>query len=126
MKIWQNIDSFDADKGSFKTWVAGVSKFNAIDYQRKYIKELQHISLDEVTTSSDIISDITESLNNQIDELLSHLSEQDKKLFLEIYVEERKVKEVGLEMQLKDEVIYNRLSRAKSKLRRLFGGRTVI
>jgi RNA polymerase sigma-70 factor (ECF subfamily) len=31
MKIWDNIDCFDIEKGTFKTWIMTISKFKAID-----------------------------------------------------------------------------------------------
>jgi len=34
LAIWDNIDSFDEDKNSFKNWVAAISKYKSIDYQR--------------------------------------------------------------------------------------------
>ncbi|WP_286674445.1 sigma factor, partial [Clostridium sp. ZBS14] len=33
--IWNNIEKFDSSKGSFKNWIAGISKFKCIDYKRK-------------------------------------------------------------------------------------------
>ncbi|OOB80479.1 MAG: RNA polymerase subunit sigma-70 [Epulopiscium sp. Nuni2H_MBin003] len=123
MKIWQYIDYFNADKGSFKTWVAGISKFNAIDYQRKYIKDLQQSSIDDVNIDYAMTHIVSDNLSRSVDSLLEHLSAEDKQLFLKIYAEECKVKDVSSETGIKEEVIYNRLSRGKRKLRQLFGSK---
>ena len=39
--IWNNIGSFDPKRSSFKSWAAGVARFQAIDYLRRYGKQLQ-------------------------------------------------------------------------------------
>lgn len=39
-KIWQNIDRFDAEKNNLKNWIGAVAKYRAIDYKRKYYREL--------------------------------------------------------------------------------------
>ncbi len=35
LAIWDNIDSFDENRSSFKNWCAGVAKYKAIDAIRK-------------------------------------------------------------------------------------------
>ena len=37
--IWNNIGSYDPERSSFKNWAAGVARFHAIDYLRKYGKQ---------------------------------------------------------------------------------------
>ena len=52
--------------------------------------------------------------------MLSFLKPSDRELFLELYVEEKTVAQVSEETGIKKEVIYNRLSRGKEKIRRQF------
>ena len=51
--IWNNIGSFDPKRSSFKSWAAGVARFQAIDYLRRYGKQLQQESWEEVELSAE-------------------------------------------------------------------------
>ena len=59
-------------------------------------------------------------LNIEVEQLLDNLSSDDKTLFLKLFVEGKEVEEVSEEMNLHKNNIYNRVSRGKSKLRKLF------
>lgn len=123
--VWRNIKSFDENKTSFKNWIAAISKYKTIDYKRKYLKDLENINIEDevVITEDNVHKNITEKeLNKDIDKLLSCLKEEDRQLFLSIYVEEKDISQVSMEMGLKKDNIYNRLSRGKRKLRGIFGG----
>ena len=121
--IWNNIESFDESKNSFKNWVAAISKYKTIDYRRKYLKYIKEQSIDELEIKAeeykcdDIIKD---DLDQEIDELLNNLCLKDKELFLKLYVDGDTVEDICKTMNMKRDVIYNRVSRGKSKLRRLF------
>ena len=34
LAIWNNINSFDEERSSFKNWIIGISQFKSIDYKR--------------------------------------------------------------------------------------------
>ncbi|MEG1311266.1 MAG: sigma factor-like helix-turn-helix DNA-binding protein, partial [Romboutsia sp.] len=66
-------------------------------------------------------SEITKhELNKELDDLLSNLKPKDKEIFLKLYVQEKEIDIVSEEINLKKDVIYNRISRGKAKLRGLF------
>ena len=123
MGIWNNIESFDESKNSFKNWVGGISKYKTIDYRRKYLRYIDEKSIDEIEIRSDegIFTDITkDELDNEIDDLLNNLKPKDKEIFLKLYIEDKEVDVVCKEMNMKRDIIYNRVSRGKNKLRKLF------
>lgn len=37
--VWNNIDSFDFTKNSFKKWIASITRYKVIDYYRKIARE---------------------------------------------------------------------------------------
>lgn len=124
LSIWDNIKKFDSDKGDFKNWIIAISKYKAIDYKRKYLKDLAEEGLNEnlMDKNKDVDEDIIRGeLVNELEELLSSLNDMDRKILKKIYFEDMKVNEVSNEMNLKKSYIYNRVSRAKSKLRTLVG-----
>lgn len=121
--IWNNIYSFDESKNTFKNWIAGISKYKSIDYKRKYLKYLEQQSLSsfELTMEDNSLSELTKKeLNEDLDELLNCLKSEDKELFLKLYVEEEGIDLVSKETGLKKDIIYNRLSRCKRKIRKIF------
>lgn len=121
--IWDNIDSYDENKSEFRNWVAGIAKFKSIDYKRKYLKGLEFENIDDLDIS---ISDnthkdiIKEELDGEVSEILNCLKEKDRDLFYKLYVEEKEIDTVSSETGLKRDVIYNRLSRGKKKIQKIF------
>ncbi len=126
LEIWNNISSFNPEKSSFKNWIAVISKFKAIDYQRKYIKDLERQTTDEtletlVDNNASVDKNILEQeIRSEIDKMLVHLNDTDRYLFLQAYEEEKRVKDIAFETGLKESIIYNKLSRSRKKLISLF------
>ncbi|WP_053955004.1 sigma-70 family RNA polymerase sigma factor [Inediibacterium massiliense] len=121
--IWNNIYSFNESKSTFKNWVGAISKYKTIDFRRKYLKDLKNQNIDyvEISIEDSTLKAITkEELNKDLEELLNCLKDEDKKLFLKLYVKEQEVNEISKETGLKKDVIYNRISRGKKKLKRMF------
>lgn len=123
MAVWYNIDSFDGSSGKFKNWLAGVSKYKCIDYKRKYLKSLQYENIDDLNISVEDTS-LNEIVNNEIskdlESMLNCLKKEDKDLFLKLYVQEKDMNDICLETGLRRDIIYNRLSRGKKKIKNLF------
>ena len=120
---WENILSFDEDKGTFKNWLAGITKYKTIDYRRKYLKYLQKENTDDLTIISEegAYEELTKyELDEDLDKLLCCLKSEDKDLFMRLYVKDQEIKDVIKETGLKRSVIYNRISRGKRKLRKRF------
>ncbi len=121
LKIWQNIESFDENKSTFRNWAAAVAKYQAIDYLRSYRKELQTVNIeDAVIVQEDhaLAGMIEKEINLEVEKMLECLKPQDRELFYKLYVEEKSMKQISCETGIKQEVIYNRLSRGRKKLRR--------
>lgn len=121
LKIWQNIESFDENKSTFRNWAAAVAKYQAIDYLRSYRKELQTVNIeDAVIVQEDhaLAGMIEKEINSEVEKMLECLKPKDRELFYKLYVEEKSMKQISCETGIKQEVIYNRLSRGRKKLRR--------
>ncbi|NFE11571.1 sigma-70 family RNA polymerase sigma factor [Clostridium botulinum] len=121
--IWNNIERFDSSKGDFKNWVAGISKFKCIDYKRKYLKDLEYENIDDLNISIpyNVHEEIVKhELKSDVEEMLSCLKEKDRELFYKLYIEENEVNDITKEMGIKREVIYNRLSRGKKRIQKIF------
>jgi RNA polymerase sigma-70 factor (ECF subfamily) len=123
LAIWNNIDSFDESRSEFKNWLAGVAKYKAIDYKRRYLKKLEYDNIEDLNISVEDSAHkelTSKELNEDLEELLNCLKEEDRQLFIKLYVEEKDMNEVSKETGLKKDVIYNRVSRGKMKIKKLF------
>lgn len=122
MAIWNNVDKYNKDKNTFKNWIASVTKYKVIDYKRKYIKTLQEEPIDINMTKENQHIDsgvLQEELRKEIEIMLDCLKPKDKQLFIKYYLKGRNVDELSEETGMKRDVIYNRLSRGRNKLRNI-------
>ena len=118
--IWHNIDSFSSEKNSLKNWIAAISKYKAIDYKRMHVKFLEQQSLE----GNDLVSpldDEKQGLSLEMEDLLSRLKREDRELLVNYYVDEIDTVTLAEELEVEQSVIYNRLSRGRKRLRKLFG-----
>jgi len=118
--VWYGIDSYDENRSTFMNWIAGITKFKCIDYQRKFYKTscVENIDdLDLIDSESVENTIFKEDIKERTEELLLHLAEDERKIFLDYYVHGRKIDEISKDLGVKSTAIYNRLSRARTKLR---------
>ena len=45
--VWNNIDSFRPERNPFANWIAGIARLKALDYKRKYARQLMERSLEQ-------------------------------------------------------------------------------
>ena len=116
LSVWNNIKSFDKDKNDFKNWVCAIAKYKAIDYKRKYLSKM-----DTVEMSKEIYYIDTELIKSEIEEeikeILSHLNENDRELFIEYYLEGKDLESIAIKGNTKVQNLHNRLSRGRKRIR---------
>lgn len=123
MNIWENIGSFDGTKSTFKNWAAGIARYRAIDYLRKYKKELLHASLEELEgegKDGELLQSIEREISDETEAMLSCLSPRDREIFRRLYLEEESPEEIGADLGLSRDAVYSRVSRGKKKIRSQF------
>ena len=124
--VWENITSFDSSKNSLKNWIAAITKYKAIDYQRQYKRYLQqheledHMLIEHTPVEAHAVENM---LSSETEQMLSSLKKEDQVLFLQHYGEQKSVDELAEERGVNKAVIYNRLSRGRKKLRAAFRNR---
>ncbi len=75
LEIWNNAYMFNPEKSSFKNWIGVISKFKAIDYQRKYIKDLERQTTDDaLETLVDNTASVDKNIMSCLCKPLSFLS----------------------------------------------------
>ncbi len=126
LAIWDNIQSYNKEKSSLKNWIAGIARFKAISYVRKYLKDIAN---EDIDTAYDLADEKSQQsladIENQgeFNRLIEGLKPEDRELFTRIFYHEETIEQVGSSMQMSPAVIYNRLSRGKKKLRLFLGGK---
>lgn len=123
LSIWNNIGCFDSGKGNFKTWIIAISKYRAIDYRRKLVKN-NSVEFDETimecADSSKNTLENTLLIKEKREELLkmiNELGEIDRKIFIKRYFLDESIEDIADELKVKRSVIDNRLSRGRKVLK---------
>ncbi len=120
LAIWDHIEQYSDEKSSFKNWIAGITRYKAISYARKYIKEITQEDIDTAQNINDeraVNMLLEKEVNESFHAILSGLNEKDKEIFTRLYFEEQEMEQISREMKMSPENIYNRLSRGRKKLR---------
>lgn len=113
LAVWDNIDSFDERRSSFKNWCAGVARFKAIDALRKEIRH-KSVDLDEISNylESENEIDIDESA-----EILKVLDEKDREIFRKLFIEGYSYDDLAKVYDISKAGLYNRVARGKKKIK---------
>lgn len=117
LSVWDNIISYDPKKSSFKNWCASIARYRAIDTLRVEIKH-KYIPIEEIIESS---SD--ESFNMiYIEEIFNYLSEDDRKLFVDLFVDGKTYDELSKELEISKNALYSKVKRVRQELKKEFQG----
>ncbi|MHC5269179.1 sigma-70 family RNA polymerase sigma factor [Enterococcus sp. LJL98] len=115
-KIWKNIQQYDSEKGAFTTWISTIAKRTALDYKRKEMKHQALLPLEAIQTELLVDAQVPFEQETFLT-FIAQLKEEDQQIFLSRYYYNEEPKQIATRLNLSTEVIYNRLSRGKKKLR---------
>ncbi|GED18150.1 sigma-70 family RNA polymerase sigma factor [Aneurinibacillus migulanus] len=119
--VWNNINSFDEEKGEFKHWIAAVAKYKAIDYKRKLFKQSIIESIDDYSLNDEMnLESIVVSKENK-EELLNainDMSNEDKEIFIRRYFLCEKVESIAETFGVDRNWVDQRLSRGRKALKK--------
>ena len=122
--VWTHISHFDQERSTFSNWIAGIARLKALDYVRTYTSKLNEVHIEETVIENipetNNVNDLNLALSDEMKEMLACLKEKDRELFYRLYVREESIEEIEKNMGTDKTVLYNRLSRSKKKLRKLF------
>ncbi len=117
LAAWNNVDRFDQRAGSFKNWLAGVAKYTALNYVRKYKHEIEQEELKENSMEETEYQKSQMEMKEAFEELISCLNERDRELFIQLYYEDESMEKISEITGVEKSVLYNRISRAKKTIR---------
>lgn len=123
LAIWQNIDRYDENRSSFANWAAGICRYKAIDCRRSWLKRWQEQPLETAAELADprCQTDLLEQeIFAEAEQMLSCLKEEDQLLFRQLFLEDIPVNEIAKQQGISRGAVYNRVSRGRKQLRKLF------
>lgn len=127
LKVWDHADDFDETRCEFKTWLAAIARYRAIDYLRKAKREEMNMaseSLSEMVIEPGAddkrLRDIENAIDGEAEKMLAYLSPKDQEIFRRIYLEGESVDDVSKDLNLPKSQVYNHTSRGKRKLQKLY------
>ncbi|AVP54319.1 DNA-directed RNA polymerase sigma-70 factor [Clostridium tetani] len=120
--VWNNIESFDEDKGEFKHWIAAISKYKAIDYKRKLFKEsiVEDIDdyynlCDEISTENTVLS---KENRKEVLNAINNMKDEDREIFIRRYFLYEGVENIAKIFGVNRNSIDKRLSRGRKVLKK--------
>lgn len=124
MRIWENIDTYKEDKGSFAAWVTAITRntaLNAIRQKNRHPTE----EMEENTASADPTPEETvlrRERQRELQRALDHLSQKERNLFYRKYYYLQSTEKIAAEMCTTVRSVEGKLYRIKRKLRKRMGG----
>lgn len=120
MKILDKCNQFKFDC-SFKVWIMTIAKHTALDYKRKIQKIYKNTELDESIQSDFNIEEdyISKEIYSEISKTINKLNPIDRELFIKKYILDLSTEELSQFYLVSENTIYKRLSRLRSKLKKL-------
>lgn len=115
LAVWNNADKFDSAKNSFKNWLCAVAKYKCIDYRRRYADYVSYDNIDDMELADN--RNCFEKAEADFNELLSCLSEEDRRLFYRKYILGETVGEIAAREGKNTQSVYTRLSRGRRRLK---------
>ena len=127
MKVWEHADDYDENRCEFKSWLAAIARYRAIDYLRKARREEEMMageSIDDMVTEPGAadprIAQIEDAIESEAEQMRSCLSPKDREIFKRIYIDGDSIEEVSRDMDMPKEQVYNHTSRSKKRLRKIY------
>ena len=121
LAVWEHIDSYDSRRSTFKNWLAGVSRFKALDSMKRQLRYSCEESLESAEAFTGVQTDaafLEQELSEETESLLSCLTPSDQALFIRLFFQEESVQTVASDMGIRTSALYNRISRGRKKIQR--------
>ena len=125
MRVWDRIDQFDPDRGSWTAWVTAVTRSVALNRARnlKNATESMELPLDIPSpepTPEELL--LRRERQRELHQAISQLSQFERQIFYRKYYYLQSTAQIALETGMTERAIEGRLYRIKKRLRKLLGG----
>lgn len=118
VRLWEMYETFDETR-SFRAWACSIARNRAIDYLRSRHHQPTILDPESVANLSVVVNAASEFLELRLEKLqecLSELPAQDRKLIRDIYQNEKKVRVIAEKYCEPAKAVYLRLAQLRRKL----------
>jgi len=124
LKVWSNVESYDAAKSRFFTWMARIARNAAIDKVRSkgFRKTNKTDTIDEIVGRREELSQTPSTDHIGVAKLLDQLDEQHRAIILLLYLKDYTQSEAAKELGIPLGTVKTRARRAIQQLRQHLGG----
>ena len=124
MRIWENFDTYDEDKGSFAAWVTAITRNTALNMIRRKNRHLESEIEEEMESTEPTPEEIVlrEERQRELKRALDMLSQKERNLFYRKYYYLQSTEKIAAEMGMTVRAVEGKLYRIKKKLRKMMGG----
>lgn len=122
MKIWDKMEQFCEQRGSFNAWVTSIARNTALNKARKITARSTGEELSEELPSRELTPEehvLQEERREELRKALYRLSEKERTLFYRKYYYRQSTQQIASEMGMTVRAVEGKLYRVKQKLRKL-------
>ena len=125
MRVWERIDRYDPERGSWTAWLTAIARNAALNRARKMRAESVTCELDSDTPSREPTPEEALLLAEQkiaLQKAIAALKPGEKNLFYRKYYYLQPNAQIAAELATTERAVEGRLHRLRKKLRRELGG----
>lgn len=124
LKVWQEIDRFDPEKGSWTSWLTAVARNAALSRARaEKRREAGELSEDEADSGPTPEEELVRNERREaLMSALNSLSSRDRVLFYRKYYYRQSTAQIAAELGMSERAVEGRLYRIRQKLKELLKG----
>ena len=124
IRVWDRIDQFDQNHGSWTNWLSAIARNAAIDRARRNPPAGSELTETIPAPNSDPEQELLKKERQQtLHKALNSLESSDKALFYRKYYYRQSTAQIAAEYGTTERAIEGRLYRIKRKLRKVLGGK---
>lgn len=125
LRVWNKIDQFDPQKGSWKTWLTAITRNTALNHLRTLARHTADDELSDDFPSSEPTPEekiLQQERQHALENALNQLSSRDRLLFYRKYYYLQSTAQIAAELGITERAVEGRLYRLRKNLRKLLGG----
>lgn len=123
MRVWDKIDQFDEDRGSFNAWVTAIARNTALNRLRR--AAIEDSDIPESTPAPEPTPEeqlLRKERQAAVEHVLKQLSQSERSLFYRKYYYLQSTAQIASELGMTERAVEGKLYRLKKRLRKMLGG----